>query len=198
MTDPTEAEVEAQLAETEALAESLEAAVLSGDTKVTHDELVRTKSLVGFLRLQREGARARAAVKAERERVARVKELHDTVAKQVAGSGSELVSLAAAVETAAKAFIAEAAKYDSVLTDLRAELHRLKVKDGDSQQGIGMNGIGQVIIDGTTLDLVDGPRFLGLVFEPSGSGSGVSKLSPGEGWRRDAAFAELEKIAAVK
>ncbi len=201
MVEPTEAEVEAQLAETEALAESLEAAVLSGDTTVTHDELTQTKSLVGFLRLQVAGAKRRAAENRAKKRSEAIRALHDEAVRRVPDSGTKLVAALQKVENAAKAFYEMADDYDAMLRDWRVQLNSLDIADSQQEEGIGLNGIGQILIDGKTLVLVDGGQHLNKLFTggtPYGKLVPIRDVDQGNKDLRDHTYKVLREIAELR
>lgn len=187
------AAAEAEAEQAEALANSLEDAIRSGDTTITPDELAKQRSLVGFLRLQVDGARTKAEKRRADARTQAIVNLHDEVVSHAPESGGALVDALEAVEQAARKFLALSTEHDKQITAWSAKLDLFKVARGAQEEGIGRNGIGELQADGFTLPLVHGPRYLNLIFDQIDGGSGALNLT-GAPWRRDAAFKELRSI----
>jgi hypothetical protein len=185
------AEAEAETADQ--LANSLEEAIRSGDTTITPDELTKQRSLVGFLRLQVDGARAKAETRRTESRARALVELHDEIVSEATESGAALTKALETVEIAARAFLALSAQHDDKVMAWSATLDHLNVPKGTHEEGVGRNGIGEVQANGFTLSLVHGPRYLNLIFDQVEGGSGNLNLT-GAPWRRDAAFKELGSI----
>jgi len=162
--DPEVIAANAQASEAEALANSLEDAIRSGDAEVTHDKLTEQKSLVSFLRLQVEGARTKARQRRIDARDQAIADIKKDVLKKTPESGQYLVEALEAVRTAAMHFAALADEHNADLARWRVALGSHGFQHQQFEQGIGVNGIGILLVDGSELPIVDPGNYLRLIF----------------------------------
>jgi len=162
--DPEVIAANAQASEAEALANSLEDAIRAGDAEVTHDKLTEQKSLVSFLRLQVEGARTKARQRRIDARDQAIADIKKDVLTTAPASGQYLVEALEAVHAAAKHFVALADEHDANLSRWRTQIESHGIKNQQREQGIGLNGVGILLVDGIELPNVDPGNYLRLIF----------------------------------
>lgn len=192
VTDADVRSAEQEAAEAEALVVELEERVREGDESVSPDEIDASEKLGRFARLRADAT----ARKAERYRQAvRTKALQDLradVRKRAPKAGDDLVAALKAVEDAARAFLSLADEHDARLDGWINTIRELRVPDGETEQGLGLNGIGQLVVTGVTFDRVNGQRKLGLLFN-AGHEQGLP-VRDADDTRLTGAYALLDSI----
>ena len=180
----------------EQLAEALEERVRTGDSDVTPEQIATQKSLASFLRIKVEAARGRAEQIRAKARTKAIRALRAEVKRRVPEAGTELVAALHAVDDAARDFVRLADEYDLMLDGWRQQTTQLGLGDGVSEEGVGRDGIGQLVVEGQTYELVDGFKFLRLLFV-SGNDLTLRPADP-DNWLRLDTYRALDAIAAIK
>jgi hypothetical protein len=170
------AAAEAEAREAEALANSLEDAIRSGDTTITPDELTKQRSLVGFLRLQVDGARAKARAREVQARDDAIKRLRDEILAKAPESGEQLVKLLLDADKASRAFYDASLAHDSQLAAWVARIEGFRIGAGQQEHGVGLNGIKQIVVGGIVLDQSAGANHLNKLYV--GNSDPYGKLIP--------------------
>ena len=175
--DPEVATAEAEAETAEALANSLEDAIRSGDTTITPDELTKQRSLVGFLRLQVDGARAKAEKRRVEARDTAIQSLRDEILAKAPENGEKLVKLLLAADKASRAFYDASLEHDAQIAAWVARIEGLRVGTGEQEHGLGLNGIKQIVAPGgIVLDLSNGANHLNKLYV--GNSEPYGKLIP--------------------
>jgi len=177
--------------EAEELAQQLEASVRSGDDTVTAKQVREQRSLVDFLHLKVEGARAKAAAIHEKARVDALRSLRADVLKRAPETGAELVEALEAVEAAAREFMTLADAHDEMAREWSRKARTLGIEGVTVEEGIGLSGVNEIRVDGITIAEVHGPRYLSLIFDQPNLGGSSGLALTSDRHRRDAAFADL-------
>jgi hypothetical protein len=131
--DPEVIAAKAEAAEAEALASGLEDAIRAGDATITHEEITKQQSLVGFLRLQVEGARTKARARRADVRLAAANALREEIEHYASGSGKKFVKLLRAVKTAEDAFVEAVDEHDQKVRGWVRAMQALGIPDSDGR-----------------------------------------------------------------
>lgn len=185
-------EAEREAAEAAALVVALEEAVAAGDETVTIDQITEQENLSRYARLRAEATRRKADAAKAAARVKAVAELKSDILKGAKRSSRRLTEALLAAEAAAHEFYTLANEYDDQLAGWVLRLEQLGIINQVKEQGIGLNGIGEVTVGHLTLEKVDGGRHLNKLFV--GQADPYGRLEPHRGENRDATFRLLSQI----
>lgn len=196
--DAEVAEADRAAAEAANLAAQLETAIASGDDSVTAEQLAAQESLSRFAKLRAAGTRA----KAERARAAAAVQARQALSAEIQAEapelGAKLAELLHTVDDAARAFDDVAKAYSAKVREWQVQLEALDVprtgRPSGEHEGLGHSAGGDVIAGQVTVDAIDGPQMLNLLF--AGSNDPYGRLMPVDSDRRTGAFAKLEGLIA--